>query len=155
MRQLYHQELMRFYMNQIAVLYTMTVKFGSTKCWKESHLKKKNHFTRGKRWLGDREYGFKRNTARWGFCDWRSWAGQKGDSVHRENRSKKSASCLQSTLFWPKVFEWHVTWNTEATSNLSEVKDASYFSLGSLRTSLSRHDESIADTTLYRVTLIL
>lgn len=41
MRQLYHQELMRFYMNQIAVLYTMTVKFGSTKCWKESHLKKK------------------------------------------------------------------------------------------------------------------
>ena len=102
-----------------------------------------NHFSGGKRWGGERESAFRRNTAWWDFFDWRSGTGWKGGSAGRENRSQRSATeyslVTQSicvTCYMKHKRSQHLVWSEGCIL---------YLSLGSLMASLSRHNESIAD----------
>ena len=63
----YAQGLMRFYKYHTVISYTMTAKFGSGKPWRESLKKFISVEERDD--SGERENGFGRDTAWWGFFD--------------------------------------------------------------------------------------
>ena len=128
---------------QVANSCTIYVKFGLRA--EEDHFFFLIYFSGGKRWGGERESAFRRDTAWWDFFDWRSGTGWKGGSARRENRSQRSAteySPVTQGIYVTCCMKYkrsqHLIWSEGCIL---------YLSLGSLMASLSRHNESIADTT--------